>query len=142
MLDTFFARNIIATLHYNPALRQQMLDVLERQRQFIAQYESSHQPETFFSLDMEFHTLYLTASGNQKAVEVFQELQPFTYTTGTYVKQPHYRDCECVDEHQAILDAILASDEEALKTAVAAHLNNSRTALQLIFKVNQMVSDF
>ena len=141
MIDTFFAKNIIATLNYNPTLRKQLIDVVERQRQFIQQNESSCQPEEFFSLDMEFHTLYLTASGNQKAVEVFQELQPFTYTTGTYVKQPHYRDCECVEEHQAILDAILASDETALQKAVAVHLNNSKTALQLIFKVNQMVSE-
>ena len=42
-------------------------------------------------------------------------------------------------EHQAILDAALASDLDALKAAVTAHLNNSRKALQLIFKVNQMI---
>ena len=141
MMDTFFARNVIATLNYNRSLRQQLIDVLERQRRFIEQHESACQPEEFFSLDMEFHTLYLTASGNQKAVEVFQELQPFTYTTGTYVNQPHYRDCECVEEHQAIIDAIVASDVNALKKAVEEHLHNSKNALQLIFKVNQMVAE-
>lgn len=93
----------------------------------------------FFELDLEFHTLYLAASGNQKAVNVFRDMQPFTYASGTYVSQPHYRDCECVEEHQAILDAALASDLDALKAAVTAHLNNSRKALQLIFKVNQMI---
>lgn len=68
-------------------------------------------------LDLEFHTLYLAASGNQKAVNVFRDMQPFTYASGTYVSQPHYRDCECVEEHQAILDAALASDLDALKAA-------------------------
>ena len=139
MMDTFFVKDIVTTLNYNRALRQQLIDNLEAQRRFIEQNESSRKPEEYFALDLEFHTLYLAASGNQKAVDVLRDLQPFTYATGTYVSQPHYRDCECVEEHQAILDAALASDLDALRDAVAAHLNNSRKALQLIFKVSQMV---
>ena len=139
MMDTFFVKDIVTTLNYNRALRQQLIDNLEAQRRFIEQNESSRKPEEYFALDLEFHTLYLAASGNQKAVDVLRDLQPFTYATGTYVSQPHYRDCECVEEHQAILDAALASNLDALRDAVAAHLNNSRKALQLIFKVSQMV---
>lgn len=139
MMDTFFVKDIVTTLNYNRALRQQLIDNLEAQHRFIEQNESSRKPEEYFALDLEFHTLYLAASGNQKAVDVLRDLQPFTYATGTYVSQPHYRDCECVEEHQAILDAALASDLDALRAAVAAHLNNSRKALQLIFKVSQMV---
>lgn len=139
MMDTFFIKDIVTTLNYNQALRQQLIDCLEAQRKFVETDDSNHKPDEFFELDMDFHTLYLAASGNQKAVDVFRDLQPFTYASGTYVSQPHYRDCECVDEHQAILDAALASDLDALVTAVTTHLNNSRKALQLIFKVNQMV---
>ena len=139
MMDTFFIKDIVTTLNYNQALRQQLVDCLEAQRKFVETDDSNHKPDEFFELDMDFHTLYLAASGNQKAVDVFRDLQPFTYASGTYVSQPHYRDCECVDEHQAILDAALASDLDALVTAVTTHLNNSRKALQLIFKVNQMV---
>ncbi len=139
MMDTFFVKDIVTTLNYNQALRQQLIDVLEAQRKFIEQNESSRKPEEFFSLDMEFHTLYLAASGNRKAVEILRDLQPFTYATGTYLNQPHYRDCECVEEHQAILDAAFASDLDALRNAVTTHLNNSKKALQLIFKVSQMV---
>ena len=139
MMDTFFIKDIVTTLNYNQALRQQLIDCLEAQRKFIETDDSNHKPDEFFELDMDFHTLYLAASGNQKAVDVFRDLQPFTYASGTYVSQPHYRDCECVDEHQAILDAALASDLDALVAAVTTHLNNSSKALQLIFKVNQMV---
>ncbi len=139
MMDTFFAKDIMATLNYNEALRQQLIDNLEAQKNFIARNESSHMPEEYFTLDLEFHTLFLTASGNQKAVDVFRELQPFTYTTGRYVKQPYSRDCECVEEHEAILEAAFTGDLEKLQAAVTAHLNNSRKALQLIFKVNQMI---
>lgn len=139
MMDTFFVKDIVTTLHYNQALRQQLIDCLEKQRKFVENYDSTDKPDEFFALDLEFHTLYLAASGNQKAVDVLRDMQPFTYATGTYVHQPHYRDCECVEEHQAILDAAIASDLNALRNAVTNHLNNSRSALQLIFKVNQMV---
>ena len=140
MMDTFFAKDIIATLNYNDTLRQQIIDNLTTQKNFIENNDSSHMPEEFFTLDLEFHTLFLTASGNQKAVDVFRELQPFTYATGRYVKQPYSRDCECVKEHEAILEAAFAGDLEKLQEAVTTHLNNSRNALQLIFKVNRMIS--
>ena len=140
MLDTFLIKDIVTTLNYNADLRQQLIDNLERQKEFIARDDSDHKPEKYFELDMEFHTLYLKASGNQKAVDIFCDMQPFTYATGRYVKQPYSRDCECVKEHEAILEAAFAGDLEKLQEAITAHLNNSKNALQLIFKVNRMIS--
>lgn len=140
MLDTFLIKDIVTTLNYNADLRQQLIDNLERQKAFIARDDSDHKPEEYFELDLEFHTLYLKASGNQKAVDIFCDMQPFTYATGRYVKQPYSRDCECVKEHEAILEAAFAGDLEKLQEAVTTHLNNSRNALQLIFKVNRMIS--
>jgi DNA-binding GntR family transcriptional regulator len=140
MMDTFFVKNVVSTLNYNNNLRQQLIENLEEQKKFVANCESSLYPETYFALDMEFHTLFLTASGNQKAVDVFNDLQPFTYATGTYLNQPHYRDCECVSEHEEILKAAFNGDLDALNKAVHTHIENSRRALQLIFKVNQIVS--
>ena len=139
MMDTFFIKDIITTLNYNNTLRQQLLENMEKQKQFIACNDSTMDAEGYFQLDLEFHMLYLTASGNQKAVEVLKDLQPFTFSAGTYFNQPHYRDCECVEEHQAILDAALAADPEGLRKAIETHISNSRRAFQLIFKVNQMV---
>lgn len=139
MMDTFFMKDIISTLNYNNNLRQQLIENLEEQKRFIQASESSLHPEKYFSLDMEFHTLFLAASGNQKAIEVLNSLQPFTYATGTYLNQPHYRDCECVTEHEDILKAAFNADLNALQQALQTHITNSRRALQLIFKVNQMV---
>ena len=140
MLDTFLIKDIVTTLNYNADLRQQLIDNLERQKAFLARDDSDHKPEEYFELDLEFHTLYLKASGNQKAVDIFCDMQPFTYATGRYVKQPYSRDCECVKEHEAILEAAFAGDLEKLQEAITAHLNNSKNALQLIFKVNRMIS--
>ena len=140
MMDTFFIKDIISTLNYNDSLRQQLIENLEEQKRFVQASESSLYPEKYFSMDMDFHTLFLTASGNQKAVDVLVNLQPFTYASGTYLNQPHIRDCECVDEHEEILNAAFQGDIDALTQAVETHIENSRRALQLIFKVNQMVS--
>ncbi len=140
MMDTFFIKDIISTLNYNDSLRQQLIENLEEQKRFVQTTESSLYPEKYFSMDMEFHTLFLTASGNQKAVDVLVNLQPFTYASGTYLNQPHNRDCECVAEHEEILNAAFHGDCDALNQAVQTHIENSRRALQLIFKVNQMVS--
>ncbi|WP_304507781.1 GntR family transcriptional regulator [Anaerotignum sp.] len=139
MMDTFFVKDIVSTLNYNNSLRQQLVENLEEQKRFVQNSESSLYPEKYFAMDLEFHTLYLTASGNQKAIDVFTNLQPFTYATGTYLNQPHYRDCECVAEHEAILKAAFTGDLDALNKAVQVHIENSRRALQLIFKVNQIV---
>lgn len=140
MLDTFFIDDIIATLNYNLSLKEQLEENLEKQKNFLASdITSSRDPDQYFSLDMEFHVLYLTASGNQKVVDLLKYLQPFNSTSGIYVNQSNFRDQECVKEHQAIYDAILSSDPEAVRRAVTTHIENSRRALQLIFKVSQMV---
>lgn len=139
MLDTFFIPNIISGLNYNEKLRQQLMDNLAQQEEFIQNSDSEQDTEQYFLLDMEFHTLYLTASGNQKVVDIFKDLHPFTLSSGSYYSQPHSRDCECVEEHKAILNAILADDPEELRKAVEIHIENSRRAFQLIFKLNQMI---
>lgn len=139
MMDLYFANDIITALHYNTTLREQLLDNLKQQKDFVSSKNSSSNAEQYFQLDLQFHTLFLTASGNQKAVEVLKDLQPFTFSAGAYFNQPHSRDCECVAEHQAILDATLAGDSEALRAAITTHIHNSQRAFQLIFNVNQMV---
>ncbi len=139
MMDLYFANDIITALHYNTTLREQLLQNLQQQKDFIASKDSTSNAEQYFQLDLQFHTLFLTASGNQKAVEVLKDLQPFSLSAGAYFNQPHSRDCECVAEHQAILDATFAGDSEALRAAITTHIHNSQRAFQLIFNVNQMV---
>ena len=115
MMDSFFIKDIITTLNYNNALREQLLENMEKQKQLVSCADST--------VD----------------AEILKELQPFTFSAGTYFNQPHYRNCECVQEHQAILDAALSADPESLRKAIETHIANSRRAFQLIFKVNQMV---
>ena len=135
MMDTFFIKDIITTLNYNSTLRQQLLENMEKQKQFIACNDSTMDAEGYFQLDLEFHMLYLTASGNQKAVEVLKDLQPFTFSAGTYFNQPHYRDCECVEEHQAILDAAEKHDPQAAVQAMKMHMEQTEKNIRRHIKI-------
>ncbi|MBZ4646869.1 MAG: hypothetical protein JG777_2358, partial [Clostridia bacterium] len=44
-----------------------------------------------------------------------------------------------VKEHEAILNAILSQDEQALKEAVTTHILNSKRTIGLILKVDRML---
>lgn len=139
MMDTFFIDDIITTLSYNDHLRHQLQDNMEAQKSFIERADSSRDLKEYFKLDLEFHSLYLKASGNRKAVNIFYTLQLSTYAMNVYLYQTFFRDVECVAEHQKIFDAILAGDREKLKVAVKTHLENSKKALCLIYKVNELL---
>ncbi len=55
MMDSFFIKDIITTLNYNSTLRQQLLENMEKQKQFIACNDSTVDAEGFFQMDLEFH---------------------------------------------------------------------------------------
>ncbi len=139
MMDLYFMRDIVATLSYNENLKKQLIENIETHERFVLAESSLRPTQRYFELDNEFHQLFLTCSGNKKAVDTFNNLNPFMYSTYTYIQQPLIRDRECVAEHKAIVDAILKQDLNALKTAIEMHITNSRKTIQLIFKVNQMM---
>lgn len=139
MMDLYFMKDIIATLCYNETLRNQLIENVHLHEQCVSGEYSEQPCSKYYELDNAFHELYLTGSGNKKAVETFANLNPFMYSSYTYFQQPLIRDKECVVEHKAILDAILKQDLNALKNAVETHICNSRKTMQLIFKVNQML---
>ena len=58
MMDTFFIKDIITTLNYNSTLRQQLLENMEKQKQFISCNDSTVDAEGYFQLDLEFHVLF------------------------------------------------------------------------------------
>ncbi len=139
MMDLYFMKDVISTLSFNETLRQQLQRNLEKHSSFVAQGPSAESNGKYYTLDSEFHELYLVGSGNKKAIETFRNLNPFMYSTYTYIQQPHIRDTECVEEHRAILNALLEQDIVALEAAIRTHITNSRKTMQLIFKVNQIM---
>ena len=139
MMDLYFMKDVLSTLSFNKTLNEQLQRNLEEHSAIVAQTPSAESNGKYYYLDSEFHQLYLVGSGNKKAIETFRNLNPFMYSTYTYIQQPHHRDKECVEEHKAIFDALLKQDIEALEIAIKTHIQNSRKTMQLIFKVNQII---
>ena len=141
MMDLYFMKDILSTFSYNKTLQEQMRKNIEQHRAFVENDtgDNPHKNSSYDGLDSIFHELYLTGSGNQKVLETFRNLNPFMYSSYTYIQQPQLRDMECVEEHQAIFDAILKQDQNALQKAIENHILNSKKTLHLIFKVNQIL---
>ncbi len=139
MMDSYFIKDIISTLSFNETIRQQLLENLQAQKDYIADEAARADRELFYQLDLQFHTLYLSCVGNSKLLELSRAMNPFMYTAYQYMQQSHVRDEECVAEHEEILTAALQKDEERLKNALQAHILRSKRAVHLIFKVNQLL---
>lgn len=139
MMDLYFMKDILSTLSYNNALFEQIKDNLNQQKEFIAQTNSCVDNNKYYTLDSQFHQLYLTGSGNKKVIDTFKNLNPFMYSSYSYIQQSPTRDVECVEEHEKIVQAIEKQDINLLKTAIETHIENSRKAMQLIFRVNLII---
>ena len=133
MMDLYFMKDILSTFSYNKILQEH--SALVQNKNGDTPYKSS----TYYSFDNAFHELYLTGSGNQKVIETFRNLNPFMYSSYAYMQQPQLRNIECIEEHQAIFDAILRQNQDELKTAIENHILNTKKTMHLIFKVNQIL---
>ncbi len=141
MMDLYFMKDILSTFSYNKILQEQMRKNIQQHGDFLKTNteNDSRQNSTYFSFDSAFHELYLTGSGNQKVIETFRNLNPFMYSSYAYLQQSQLRNIECVEEHQAIFDAILNQNQSELQAAIENHILNSKKTLHLIFKVNQIL---
>jgi len=75
-------------------------------------------------LDETFHEAILSASGNAILAQAVRNLHPHLHHARLFNSRPH--DIKPVlDEHRAILDAIVRGDEDGAEAAVAHHLNIS-----------------
>ena len=139
MMDLYFMKDILSTLSYNNTLFTQIKENLAEQQAFVLESNSFTDNNKYYALDSQFHQLYLTGSGNKKVIDTFRNLNPFMYSSYSYIQQSPTRDIECVKEHEDIVNAIEKQDITLLQSALECHIENSRKAMQLIFRVNLMI---
>jgi len=142
MLDLYNLKQIILTVSFNDGLKEEFRKNIEEHLKLVTDLSPDSPIEDYlrnYELDYKFHELYLKCSGNQKIVEVFQYINPFLYSNFIFRRQSKVKDISGVKEHQAILDAILTEDEDALKEALTIHITNAKTAIGLILKVDKII---
>ncbi len=99
-------------------------DHIERQRQFV------DEPLAFVGEDVLFHRRIVDAADNPPLGRVYQSLRELQLRLGvSAVHDDDGRSDHVVDEHRAIVDAIVARDPDAAKAALTAHLDQTTRAL-------------
>ena len=94
------------------------------ERTFSGSGASDHDYVGASRLDASFHEALLSACGNQILAQAIRNLHPHLHHARLFNSRPH--DIKPVlDEHCAILDAIVAGDGDAACAAVAHHLDIS-----------------
>lgn len=129
MMDTFFVDSIIDAVCSDPALQSRMQEVIHKQIALIRQTTTAVDYDTVYRLDYHFHELYISASRNEKALEVYQLLNPHVYSVYIYSRQSHERTLDGALEHQAILDAILEKNEKKVRDNIYSHIENAKNSV-------------
>ena len=90
----------------------------------------------FIELDTQFHTLIVTMRGNQRLIEMYEELQwPIQVVRGLSHANYHRAE-QTVAEHWAIVEALVSRDVATAQQKIAAHLDNAREDLLRHVAVN------
>lgn len=142
MLDLNYTKEIITTVNFNEALRDELRKNVEAHLQIVADLSPDSPVDAYlqnYQYDYKFHELYLKCSGNKKIVDIFHYINPFLYSNYIFRRQSKEKDISGVKEHESILNAILSEDEEALKEALRIHIYNAKRAIGLILKVDKIL---
>lgn len=103
-----------------------MQDALDRQRALNPHASSAD----FIAADREFHTILIRAAGNQVIAQLYSALDARHVVIGVAAIERNPASFEVVlSEHQAIVDALAAGDEDAAVAAILTHLDETATRL-------------
>ncbi|MEG0988774.1 MAG: GntR family transcriptional regulator [Clostridium sp.] len=141
MMDLYYTKEIIDAVQVNKSLKQELANNIKEHEEVMHQYISSNDVELFvqdYNHDYEFHRLYLKCSGNQKLVDMYKGLNPFIYSNYIFRQQSQEKDMAGLEEHKAILNAIVIGDEELLKQSIRTHINNAINSIRIIMKCERI----
>jgi len=104
---------------------EQLTACLESAKKYIAQGEA----EVFFEHNLEFHRIIEKAACSERLEDVINYLRsPFYLRVSHKLPQIH-RLGVALDEHQAILQALIQADGEAAERLMKTHLENAKWSL-------------
>lgn len=142
ILELNYIRQVIVSVNYNEMLKDAFRRNLDEHMELVTNLEADGPTEEYirnYDLDYQFHELILKCSGNQKVVDIYQFMNPFLYSTFVFRKQSRVRNICGVKEHFDIFDAILAEDEDLVKSTLSSHILNGKSTVGLILKIDTIL---
>ncbi len=85
-----------------------------------------------YTLDYEFHRMFLGCSGNRRAAQVYDNLGTHAYAYYIYGRQDKEETIAGVKEHEEIYGALVNQDEQKLRQCVEMHLENARVKIKSV----------
>ena len=96
---------------------------------YRTQFENSRPMKDLdrFFLDSEFHSYLISVTGNRTLTDMYGTLMAATVRLAMYATFTPISDCrnEDIDQHLAIIDALLCENSKDIRDAVIFHLNRS-----------------
>lgn len=141
MMDLYYTKEIIEAVGINKALREELENNIAEHELVMNRYLDTNDVELFvqdYNHDYEFHRLYLKCSGNQKLVDMYERINPFMYSNYIFRRQTKEKDIAGLEEHKAILAAIIDGDEERLRKCLKTHMANAVNAIRIIMKCDRI----
>lgn len=141
MMDLYYTKEIIEAVGINKALREELENNIAEHELVMNQYLDTNDVELFvqdYNHDYEFHRIYLKCSGNQKLVDMYERINPFMYSNYIFRRQTKEKDIAGLEEHKAILAAIIDGDEDRLRACLKTHMANAVNAIRIIMKCDRI----
>ncbi|MGO4406952.1 GntR family transcriptional regulator [Bosea sp. RAF48] len=124
ILNEGFAARHLARTRQAESIIAMRASIEAMERKLSEEGADDHDYVSASRLDETFHEAILSASGNAILAQAVRNLHPHLHHARLVNSRPH--DIKPVlDEHRAILDAIVRGDEDGAEAAVAHHLNVS-----------------
>jgi DNA-binding GntR family transcriptional regulator len=117
-LDGAAAR--LAARRATPETIRRMRDVAERTR------AAALRGETLVSLNLEFHGALRAASDNEVLGKILEQIEDTIRRFGASTYRGSGPGLDAVDEHDGIIDAVEAGDEDLAEQRAIAHMHNAR----------------
>ena len=121
MLECYYLSNVVMTLNVNESMRTAFRENVENNLRAVELLDGDSSLDDYltnYRYDIEFHHLLIKCTGNKLLLDLYQFLNPFLYVNYVYSKQSKERLLTGIQEHQAILQALLNGDEEEARQAL------------------------
>lgn len=126
MIETYFLDQVILTFKQRTDIQQKLARNIAEHKRVIENVVDVNDYFENYSLDQEFHQMFVQCSGNKRLLEIYSNLGTHAYAYYVYGRQPREGMIEGVREHEAIYQALLAGDAAELRAQIERHIINAK----------------
>jgi DNA-binding GntR family transcriptional regulator len=126
----------IAGSYLSTRLDQDALSAIERKHQAMVMHHANGKRATYFRLNQEIHQMLIDAVRNPTLSAIYTSLMTKIHRARGIANADSFRWKESLAEHEALIEAMRASDQEALRRLLREH--SEHTAQEVMKALRQL----